>query len=36
VVCDARVAEGTAYIPAALDGCRGLGAAYGTVTLERV
>lgn len=36
VVCDARVAEGTAYIPAALDGTRGLGAAYGTVTLERV
>ncbi|GAB4355098.1 MAG: NADH-quinone oxidoreductase subunit NuoG [Immundisolibacter sp.] len=36
VVCDARVAEGTAYIPAALDGTRGLGAAYGSVTLERV
>jgi len=33
---DARVADGTAYIPSGLDGTRGLGTAYGPLTLERV
>jgi NADH-quinone oxidoreductase subunit G len=33
---DARVADGTAFIPSGIAGTQGLGAAYGAVTLERV
>jgi NADH-quinone oxidoreductase subunit G len=33
---DARVADGTAYIPSGLEGTQGLGMAYGPLTLERV
>ncbi len=33
---DARVADGTAYIPSGLEGTQGLGTAYGPLTLERV
>ncbi|MBC7162066.1 MAG: NADH-quinone oxidoreductase subunit G [Immundisolibacter sp.] len=33
---DARVADGTAYIPSGLAGTQGLGTAYGPLTLERV
>ncbi len=33
---DARVAGGTAYIPSGIEGTRGLGAAFESLTLERV
>ncbi|MDD3650157.1 NADH-quinone oxidoreductase subunit NuoG [Immundisolibacter sp.] len=36
LVVDARVADGTAYIPSGIDGVQALGAAYGSLMLERV
>ena len=36
LVVDARVADGTAFIPSGIAGTQGLGAAFGTVSLERV
>lgn len=36
LAADARVSNGTAYIPSGIEGTRGLGAAFGPLTLERV